>query len=372
MEQDILDTIDSFTEQAKQESWDFDEYKKNVLSMLLMVYSKTQFHEYIVDQMLCIRFPKYNTNNRYTLKINRRLTSENTTQLKKLQEIPKHGAQKSIEWQLKRHNHINASEANGVLGGSRTSMLISKAQPMPEITGGGVATEHGHLFEPISNMIHSHKINKIIYDFESIEHPVYSFLAASPDGITEDGELVEFKNPRTRKIVGAPKDDYWIQTQLQMEVCNLHRCHFVECCYDEIMCMEDYIDYTADYKGVVVVYHDLDEKKHTIYSPLNISGEDYNSWLDATRQKIIDHLYPEIHINIIWWGLKQYSCFVVYRDKKWFSETLPKFQEFWEEVQRCRKDPSLIPVKVRKERAVAITPKPAEQVKCLILSDDDY
>ena len=44
-------------------------------------------------------------------------------------------------------------------------------------------------------------LKKKIYEFESIEHPVHKFIAASPDGITEDGELVEYKKIALRLSV---------------------------------------------------------------------------------------------------------------------------------------------------------------------------
>jgi putative phage-type endonuclease len=355
MDQDIIETVQNFRDQAKDEKWNLSDYTKNVIDTLLFVYSKSDFHPNVIDQIICMIIPTFNNYNRFDLKITRRIHNNNIQELNRLLNIPKSSAQKSIEWKLKRHNHINASEANAVLGGSRKSLLISKANPLDETSNSsGAATEHGTLFEPISNEIHSFKIKKKIYEFESIEHPVYHFIAASPDGITEDGDLVEYKNPKTRKIVGVPKKDYWVQTQFQMEVTNLARCQFVECSYNHYLCLEDFLESNDEFKGVIIVYFDLEQKKHVIYSPLNMSSDEYFSWYENEKDKINkNNMLDEIHIELSWWGLKQYSCFTVYRDKQWFNDTLPIFKEFWNEVIECRKNPSLIPIHTKKEKITA-------------------
>jgi putative phage-type endonuclease len=351
MDKDIIETIKNFEDQYKFEKWDLNEFSKHVIDTLLHVYSKTDFHPNVIVQIICTIIPSFNKNNRFDLKITRSIHNNNIEELDRLLKIPKNSAQKSIEWKLKRHDHINASEANSILGGSRKSLLISKSKPLDETpNSGGAATEHGTIFEPISNEIHSLKIKKKIYDFESIEHPVYKFIAASPDGITEDGELVEYKNPKTRKIVGVPKGDYWVQMQFQMEVTNLTRCHFVECSYNHYLCLEDFASSHDEFKGVILEYYDLQQKKHIIYSPLNMDIVKYNEWIYNEKDKIHKSISEEIHVDWSWWGLKQYSCFIVYRDKEWFRENLPEFQKFWDEVLKCRADPSLIPIQIKREK----------------------
>ena len=65
-------------------------------------------------------------------------------------------------------------------------------------------------------------------------HPKYPYIGASPDGINVDstsglyGRMLEIKNPTTREITGIPKEEYWVQMQLQMEVCGLNHCDFLE------------------------------------------------------------------------------------------------------------------------------------------------
>ena len=53
--------------------------------------------------------------------------------------------------------------------------------------------------------------------------------------------MLEIKNVVSRKINGIPKKEYWIQMQLQMEVCNLNECDFLETQFKEYETEEEFI-----------------------------------------------------------------------------------------------------------------------------------
>ena len=56
-----------------------------------------------------------------------------------------------------------------------------------------------------------------------------SWIGASPDGITECGSMVEIKCPYRRRIIpGHVPHHYYPQIQVQLEVCNLPICFFVQ------------------------------------------------------------------------------------------------------------------------------------------------
>jgi hypothetical protein len=40
--------------------------------------------------------------------------------------------------------------------------------------------------------------------------------------------MLEIKNVVSREITGIPKPEYYVQMQLQMEVCDLEECDFLE------------------------------------------------------------------------------------------------------------------------------------------------
>jgi putative phage-type endonuclease len=58
----------------------------------------------------------------------------------------------------------------------------------------------------------------------------YNWLGGSPDGITEDGTLIEVKCPWRRDIDAnhVPQQHYIAQVQGLMEILNLEKCHFVQ------------------------------------------------------------------------------------------------------------------------------------------------
>jgi putative phage-type endonuclease len=326
MEEDIHKIIDDITYNIGVVS--FDEYKTYILLILSYLYKRSDYCINVIDQIICSRFMEYNLN-QFKFNINE---NSQRQRLLALLEIPKNKAQKSIEWLNYRHNHINASEASSVLGSSRQNILYHKVNPLIHNTGTSNSLAHGNTFEYISNLIHSDKIGKTIYEFESIEHPKYTFLAASPDGISSDGILIEYKNPTTRAIVGVPKDAYWVQTQIQMEVCDLERCQFVECNYNFYPNIDQLFETSHEYFGAIISYFE-NTNRINIYSDIkNHTYEGLNDWLYEYINNI------DVDISIQYWAINTYSVFNVYRDHIWFDNALPMFYNFWNDVIFYRKN----------------------------------
>ena len=68
-------------------------------------------------------------------------------------------------------------------------------------------------------------------DFGLQEHPRYSWLAGSPDGITDDCILLEVKCPYRRKIkMGFVPEYYYPQLYVNMEIYDLEMAHYIEYC----------------------------------------------------------------------------------------------------------------------------------------------
>ena len=77
------------------------------------------------------------------------------------------------------------------------------------------ALVHGTRFENVCAGIYEHRTGRRIIDFGLMPHPDLSFIAASPDGITECGRMIEIKAPISREIIGIPLIYYWMQMQQQ-------------------------------------------------------------------------------------------------------------------------------------------------------------
>jgi hypothetical protein len=70
--------------------------------------------------------------------------------------------------------------------------------------------------------------------------------------------MLEVKNIVNRDINGIPKEDYWIQMQLQLECCNLEYCDFVETRFKEYEDEENFykedIENSYEYKGIILTF----------------------------------------------------------------------------------------------------------------------
>ena len=54
---------------GESENWDFIEWKKYITEIILEVYSQGDFHNYILDQIICYCLPQFNQN-RFSFKKN--------------------------------------------------------------------------------------------------------------------------------------------------------------------------------------------------------------------------------------------------------------------------------------------------------------
>ena len=123
----------------------------------------------------------------------------------------------------------------------KNDIIISKCGKGPKFKG-NVATEWGTKFEDVAVKLYELRNNTIVREFSLIPHSNYTFLGASPDGITIQGIMLEIKCPYKRKITGIPPHHYWIQMQIQLEVCDLDYCDFLECGIKLYSGLDDYLD----------------------------------------------------------------------------------------------------------------------------------
>ena len=138
--------------------------------------------------------------------------------------------QRSQEWLDLRENMITASDVASALGENHYESPDSfvKKKVLRTKWAGNAATAHGTLLEPIVRDLYDQKFQCRSHEIGLVQHRDYPWLGASPDGITEDGILVEIKCPLTRKIESKIPKHYWPQVQLQLEITNLEECDFVQ------------------------------------------------------------------------------------------------------------------------------------------------
>ena len=205
------------------------------------------------------------------------------TNLLKIQKIE----QRTPEWYVTRDTMITASDWATAIGeghfNNKNDFIIKKCGKGVAFTG-NIYTEWGVKYEPVATKLYELRNKVKIYEFGVLRHPTYSFLGASPDGITLKGIMLEIKCPYSRKITGIVPRDYWIQVQGQLEVCDLTFCDFLECKIIEYS-IEEYLEDTNTEKGAVLTYT-VDGTNKYFYSDFNISKKEIDDWCIEIRKKI--------------------------------------------------------------------------------------
>ena len=309
---------------------------------------------YVLCKLICISrslifkyiIPKrsYSNNNirknleniSYNLNIN---FNKINNQLNILKSI-KQPDQRSDEWYIFRNSTLTASNIYKIFVSDYTQnqLILEKCEPLNitkfKTNNTNSPLHWGQKYEPVSIMYYEYIYNTKVTEFGCIPHKDYSFIAASPDGIVCDpsselfGRMLEIKNVVSREITSIPKMEYWIQMQIQMEVCNLNECDFLETKFIEYSDYNDFVnDNSVKYKGIILQYL-KNEEPYYVYAPFmlnDVNSNDYNIWF-----KQVTHENKELtFINTLYWKLEVISCILVLRNKYWFNTILPYIDAFW-------------------------------------------
>jgi putative phage-type endonuclease len=125
---------------------------------------------------------------------------------------------------------ITASDVASALGENHyeSTDAFVKKKVLKTKWAGNAATAHGTLLEPLVRDMYDQRYNRKSHEIGLVQHRDYPWLGASPDGVTEDGLLIEIKCPLTRKIEPKVPKHYWPQVQLQLEITDLDECDFIQ------------------------------------------------------------------------------------------------------------------------------------------------
>jgi putative phage-type endonuclease len=273
--------------------------------------------------------------------------------------------QRTDEWYNFRHNLITASNAYKAFESQNTinQLIYEKCQPLKnkedeknKMVNINTPFHWGQKYEPLSVMLYESMYNTKVDDFGCIQHSKYTFLGASPDGINVDvnseryGRMLEIKNIVNREITGIPKKEYWVQMQMQMEVCDLDECDFLETKFVEYEKPELFFnDLQKDEekyddknllhtKGLILYFHNSKEAKpFYVYKPLNIVN--YDNILKWEEENIEVYQSPEknlLYIQTIYWKLEKMSCVFVERNKGWFESNIKALENVWKIIETER------------------------------------
>jgi putative phage-type endonuclease len=275
-----------------------------------------------------------------------------------LKSIPQ-PVQRTKEWYEFRWKMITASNAWKAFESQKTmnQLIYEKCQPIysnedePEtktitMVNTNTALHWGQKYEPLSVMLYEKLYDSKVADFGCIQHPNYPFIGASPDGIVVQsntgryGRMLEIKNIVNREINGIPKKEYWIQMQLQMEVCDLDECDFLE---TKFMEYPDYTSYCEDilqdgkHKGIIIYFHTKEGKPHYEYMPLHLKNtEEMDEWKDEMIAKYHGEPYNYSFLKYIYWKLEILSCVLVLRNRDWFKNNIAQLENVWKIIEQER------------------------------------
>ena len=307
----------------------------------------------------------YNTNTNFNEE--QLIVLENKIQI--LREIPQ-PVQRTSEWYEFRWNLITASNAYKVFESqsSINQLIYEKCQPLKNVLnedGLLIEEEHkminvnsplhwGQKYEPLTVLIYERDYHTKVEDFGCIRHPIFKFLGASPDGINIDkqseryGRMLEIKNVVSREITGIPKKEYWVQMQLQMEVCDLDECDFIETKFVEYTNVNEYIEdslnednicITKDNKpkGIIIYFHTKEGKPFYLYKPLEIiNSDEIHMWCEQNIDIYQSETYGYTYMKYIYWKLEKLSCVLVLRNKEWFKNNILQIENVWKIIEKER------------------------------------
>lgn len=143
--------------------------------------------------------------------------------------------QRTPEWYAARRGLLTASDAAAALdvppyasyrGSARADALRKKLANEPLCN---VFVAHGTKYEDEARALAAAAMGEVVHDVGLVAHATEPWLAASPDGVTSSGRLVEIKCPLKRAIQpGVVPEHYVPQIQVQMEVCDVDATIFVQ------------------------------------------------------------------------------------------------------------------------------------------------
>ena len=279
-------------------------------------------------------------------------------------------AQRTQEWYIFRSLLLTASNLYKVFGSqaAQNQLIYEKCtqfntpfcQPetdgIPRSVNVNTAMHWGQKYEPMSVFLYEHLTDATIEEFGCIRHDKYACIGASPDGInvnpksTSYGRMLEIKNVKSRVINGVPKKEYWVQMQIQMEVCDLEECDFLETKFIEYENVQEFIEdsdednvfkskHEGKQKGMVIYFTKPDGIPFYVFNPLtHTTMGELRKWATNEVEQYTSESYNYTYIMKNYWKLEVYSCVLVKRDHEWFNAGLQQILDLWKVIEEERVD----------------------------------
>ena len=253
--------------------------------------------------------------------------------------------QRSAEWYEVRHNLFSASNLWKLFGtpSQYNSLIYEKCKDVKKLEYEGDvmipgARNWGIKYEPVSVMVYEHKFNTTVNtNYGCIPHKTLP-IGAFPDGINikpdheKYGRMLEIKNIYNREMNGIASKEYWTQMQIQMEVCQLQYCDFLETRFKEYSYEEFKNDVEHEYKGVILFFipRETGLQSRFVYMPL--FTDNIEQYIERQKEKMNGLILYET----LYYYLDDMQMSLVERNEYWFSLTIDKIKESWNIVLKER------------------------------------
>lgn len=207
----------------------------------------------------------------------------------------------------------------------------------------------GWRFEPVARDLYAVVFGdglESVYDgLGRVRHPSLPRLGASPDGVLTSGprtgRLLEIKCPISRELNGSVPMQYWIQMQLQAEVCDVEAVEYFEASFgSQAQHTIDFVNFDGygsklPYIGKICVVQTNDvgglDYKYSPMFPNTMQGlHECMMWCPDSSNVVLE--------NAIWW-VKDYYTQTVLRNRRWWNDVgLAAYQQYWVDVQKAREN----------------------------------
>ena len=128
--------------------------------------------------------------------------------------------------------------------------------------------------------------------------------------------------------------------QIQMEVCELSECDFLETRFIEY---EDYTEFANDGsfthtsqgkpKGIMMLFIDTEGSPIYKYLEIGANEEKYTKW---NSELMIEMSGKATWLKTIYWKMDEVSVVLVKRNKKWFQSAEPILNKLWTTIEHER------------------------------------
>lgn len=307
-------------------------------------------------------------------------------QVRKLSKIYQ-PPQRTEEWYNARNEMITASDCAQAIGqgkfGNQRDFFQKKVAPDTVPFNADVPPlVHGCKYEPVACSIYCARNNTKVIDFGLLRHPDIPFIGASPDGITEDGIMLEIKCPWRRVIDGTVPGQYYQQIQHQLDVCGLQECDYFEVAFVEYDDEKSFIDdiesdekelvaANGNEKGLFIEYIQEGVRKYMYYEPEDMKDVQMAlAWRDSRLNQVPSDAQM---VCVTYWRVELIHIKRIYKDESFLKEKYSLLKDVWDKVLVYRRDADLFRTEVleaKKTRRILASPSPPA-LPPICLCDDD-